>query len=183
MCLTYDGKVEISFLSAKHLELETVSLYVNFPLGMEEIRSLYNFLYGFPKTNMNLKEYFALLQIIDPSHTLEARKERQHPCLNLHTYMAASRSFSRLYKILTTLHLVFILSSFPKVCNYFQWSWNLRAFWGAFVLESPLKTWGLFRQCVLIPNISQTPRSQLLPKLTFWNLPQNTYLCSYFSTS
>lgn len=82
MCLTYDGKVE-SLLSAKHLELETVSLYVNFPLGMEEIRSLYNFLYGFPKTNMNLKEYFALLQIIDPSwsYTLEARIERQYPCL------------------------------------------------------------------------------------------------------
>lgn len=80
MCLTYDGKVE-SLLSAKHLELEIVSLYVNFPLGMEEIRSLYNFLYGFPKTNMNLKEYFALLQIIDPSHTLEARIERQYPCL------------------------------------------------------------------------------------------------------
>ena len=54
-CLTY-GKVESS-LPAKDLELETIPLHFNFPLCIAESRY---FLYRFPETDLDFKEYFGL---------------------------------------------------------------------------------------------------------------------------
>lgn len=107
----------------------TELLYIKISdLEMAETRSLYMVLFRYSKTELNLKEYFIPRANNLSIFLMYFRSQNEKMvtfCLNLHIYLGASNSFQT-HAIQTSISLVFIMSSFPNYCNYFQRKWNLR---------------------------------------------------------
>lgn len=101
-------------------QLETTPLCLNSAQDIAEIRSFYTVLFVFPKTDLNLKEYLALVQTLDPSwsHTSEAKCQGSI-LVSKFAHLPGSIKFFAEHEIQsTTVSLVFIMSSFPSVCNF-----------------------------------------------------------------
>lgn len=101
-------------------QLETTPLCLNSAQGIEEIRSFCTVLFVFLKTDLNLKEYLALVQTLDPSwsHTSEA-KCKGSVLVSKFAHLPGSIKFFAEHEIQsTTVSLVFIMSFFPNVCNF-----------------------------------------------------------------